>query len=112
VRLPVASNSTQELIHYALDGLKKIYRPNFLYKKAGVMMMDICPENAVQGSLFDKVDRKKHKSLMNVLDSVNDRYGRNTLKFGSMGDGKAWKIKQERLSPCYTTRISDFPKTV
>jgi DNA polymerase V len=74
--------------------------------------MDICSETAVQGSLFDKTDRKKHQRLMTVLDSVNDRYGRNTLKFASMGDGRAWKIKQERLSPCYTTRIKDFPKTV
>ena len=110
--LPVASNSTQELLHYALEGLKKIYRPKHLYKKAGVMMMDICSEDHVQGSLFDKVDRTKHKSLMTVLDTINDRYGRNTLKFACMGDGKAWKIKQERLSPCYTTRISDFPRTV
>jgi DNA polymerase V len=110
--LPVASNSTQELIHYALDGLKKIYQPKYFYKKAGVMMMDICPENTVQGSLFDRIDRKKHQRLMNVLDTVNDRYGRNTLKIACMGDGKAWKIKQERLSPCYTTRMKDFPVTV
>ena len=112
ITLPVATNSTQELLHYVLDGLKKIYRPKFLYKKAGVMLMDIASEDAVQGSLFDIVDRKKHQRLMTVLDTVNDRFGRNTLKFGCMGDGKAWKIKQERLSPCYTTRLSDFPKTV
>jgi len=112
VTLPVATNSTQELLYFVLDGLKKIYRPNFLYKKAGIMLMNICSENAVLGSLFDKIDRKKHQRLMTVLDTVNDRYGRNTLKFGCMGDGKAWKIKQERLSPCYTTRMSDFPKTV
>ena len=109
--LPVASNSTLELIDYVLEGLKKIYRPNFLYKKAGVMLMDICSENDVQGSLFDAIDRKKHQSLMAILDNINDRYGRNTLKIACMGDGKEWKIKQERLSPCYTTRISDFPRT-
>jgi DNA polymerase V len=112
MNLPVASNSTQELIHYALDGLKKIFRPNYLYKKAGAMLMDICSEDIVQGNLFDKVDRKKHKNLMTVLDSVNDRYGRNTLKIACMGDGKAYKIKQERLSPYYTTRLSDLPKVV
>lgn len=109
---PVATNSTQEMLHYALKGLKKIYRPNFLYKKAGVMLMDICSDNSVQGSLFDKIDRKKHQNLMTVLDNINDRNGRNTLKFACQGDGKAWKIKQERLSPCYTTRLSDLPKTI
>jgi DNA polymerase V len=112
INLPVASNSTQELIYYAFDGLKKIYRPGFRYKKAGVMLMDICSGHAVQGSLFDTVDRKKHHSLMSVMDRINEQYGRNTLKLACLGDGKAWKNKQERLSPCYTTRISDFPKTV
>ena len=112
MNLPVASNSSQELLHYALLGLRTIFKPNYFYKKAGVMLMDFCLENEVQGNLFDKVDRKKHHRLMTVLDRVNDRYGRNTLKFAVMGDGQAWKIKQERLSPCYTTRLSDYPKVI
>jgi DNA polymerase V len=112
MRLPVATNSTQELIHYVNEGLQKIFRPCIRYKKAGVMLMDICPANVIQGNLFDTVDRKKHHNLMVVMDRVNTYYGRNTLKIAAMGDGKAWKIKQERLSPCYTTRLSDFPKTV
>ena len=112
IKLPVATNSSQELISYALAGLKKIYLPRHLYKKAGVMMMDICSEDHVQGSLFDKIDRTKHKSLMTAMDKVNDRYGRNTLKIASMGDGKAFAIKQERLSKCHTTRISDLPKVI
>jgi DNA polymerase V len=82
-----------------------------MYKKAGVMLMDISSENAIQGNIFDKINRQKQKNLMEALDTINDRYGRNALKFAVMGDGKAWKIKQERLSPCYTTRITDFPKT-
>jgi len=111
ITLPVATNSTQEILHYALNGLKKTYKPKFIYKKAGVMLMDICSEDAIQGNLLDTVDRNKHKRLMSVLDNVNERYGRNKLIYACMGDGKAWHIKQERLSPCYTTRMSDFPKT-
>ena len=112
MKLPVATNSTQEMIHYALEGLGKIFRPKYLYKKAGVLLMDICSEDAVQADLFDTIDRKKHQALMTTLDGINERYGRNTLKYACMGDGTAWQIKQERLSPCYTTRLSDFPKTV
>ena len=109
MNLPVATNSTAEMIRYALEGLKTIYKPNYHYKKAGMMAMDICSQNAVQANLFDTVDRRKDRRLMDVLDKVNNQYGRNTLKFAVMGDGSAWKIKQQRLSPCYTTRISDFP---
>jgi DNA polymerase V len=36
ITLPVATNSTQEMLHYALEGLRKIYRPKFLYKKAEI----------------------------------------------------------------------------
>jgi len=112
VNLPVASSSTNELLHYMLVGLKKIYLPKFLYKKAGVMLMDICSKDFVQGNLFDKVNRQKHQNLMEVMDRINNIYGRNKLKIACMGDGKEWKIKQERLSPCYTTRLADFPETI
>jgi len=111
MNLPVASSSSQELLHYVLEGLRIIYQSGYKYKKAGVMLMDISSENSVQGNLFDKVDRQKHKNLMEVLDKVNGIYGRNALKFATMSDSKAWNIKQERLSPSYTTRMSDFPKT-
>ena len=111
MNLLVASQSTQELIQYAMEGLKKIFRPKIHYKKAGVMLMDICSEKIVQGNLFDTINREKHQNLMVVMDNVNEYYGRNALKIAAMGDGKAWKIKQERLSPCYTTRFSDFPRT-
>lgn len=111
INLPVASNSSMEIVDYVSEGLEKIFRPGYKYKKAGVMLMDICHQNAVQGNIWDKIDREKHKRLMEVLDRTNDKYGRNTLKLAVLGDGEHWKIKQERLSPCYTTRINDFPKT-
>ena len=112
LELHVATNSTPELLKFAISGLKQIYREGYLYKKAGVMLMKISKETAVQGNLFDNTDRKKDKKLMTVLDNLNERYGRDKLKYACTGDGKAWKIKQERLSPYYTTRMSDFPKTI
>lgn len=108
--MPVATNSSLEIVDYVCEGLQKIFRPGYKYKKAGVMLMDICSQNAIQGNIWDRVDREKHKRLMEVMDSTNDRYGRNTLKLASLGDGQQWKIKQERLSPCYTTRVEDFPE--
>lgn len=110
ITMPVATNSSIEIVNYLSVGLKKIFRPGYKYKKSGVMLMDIYSENAIQGHLWDKIDREKHRRLMEVLDRTNDRYGSNTLKLAVLGDGEQWKIKQKRLSPCYTTRMSDFPK--
>lgn len=110
VNMPVATNSTMEIIKYMSEGLYKIFRTGFNYKKVGVMLLDIISEGAVQGYLWDNVDRAKHKRLMEIIDSTNNRYGTNSLKLAVLGDGEQWKIKQRRLSPCYTTRIKDFPK--
>jgi len=110
MNLPVATNSNMEIVKYVDEGLKKIFRPGYFYKKAGVMLMEICGQDVIQGNIWDKIDRKKHSRLMEVLDRTNNRYGRNALKLAVQGDGEQWKIKQERLSPAYTTRISDFPK--
>lgn len=85
---------------------------SYKYKKAGVMLMGITGNSTLQLNFRDKVDRDKHKRLMEVLDRTNEKYGRSTLKLATLGDGQQWKIKQERLSPCYTTRIHDFPRTI
>ena len=112
ITMPVATNSSLEILHYVSKALEKIYIPGYKYKKTGVMLMDISSEDAYQMNLWDNIDRTKHKRLMEVLDRTNERYGRNSLKPAILGDGQQWKIKQERLSPCYTTRMSDFPKVI
>lgn len=107
-KLPVATNSTMELIRYALSALQAIYQKGYRYKKAGVLVFDIVPENQVQGSLFDNVDRAKHAEIMKTLDQINSKYGRDTLKIAVQGSGQKWKLRQEKLSPCYTTRWDDI----
>ncbi|NLW48535.1 MAG: Y-family DNA polymerase [Firmicutes bacterium] len=107
-KLPVATNSTMELIRYALFALKAIYQRGFRYKKAGVLVLDIVPEDQVQGSLFDNVDRHKQAVIMKTMDGINTKYGRDTLKIAVQGSGRKWKLRQEKLSPCYTTRWKDI----
>jgi DNA polymerase V len=49
---------------------------------------------------------------MQAFDQLNDRFGRGTVHLGSTGasDGpRRWAMRQERLSPQYTTRWSDLP---
>lgn len=110
INMPVATNSSIEIVNYMSEGLEKIFRKGFYYKKVGIMLMDIVSEDAVQGYLWDEVDRIKHKRLMEIIDTTNNRYGSNSLKLAVLGDGEQWKIKQKRLSPCYTTRMKDFPR--
>lgn len=111
VRLPVPSDSTMELTKYAIEGLRRIYRKGFLYKKAGVIITEIVPnKNGVQTNLFDTIDRDKHKRLMQVVDNLNKGFTSNVLFLAIQGQRKEWNLKRELLSPCYTTNINDVIK--
>lgn len=104
IQLPVATSNTAELLHYTLQGIDHIFKPGYNYKKAGVFVSEIVPMEQVQGSLFDNVNREKISIIMDILDKINYEFGRDYLKFAVQGRGRKWKLKQERLSPCYTTR--------
>lgn len=108
VKFPVATNSTMEIVKYALTALKHIYRKGYQFKKAGVIITEIIPDSAIQTNLFDLVDREKHSRLMTVVDQLNDGFKKNNLRLAIQEGSRKWRLKQEKLSPCYTTRISDI----
>lgn len=107
VKFPVATNSTMEIVKYAMIALKHIYKKGYQFKKAGVIITEIVPDAAIQTNLFDKIDRDKHSRLMAVVDRLNDGFKKNNLRLAVQEGDKKWRLKQEKLSPCYTTRISD-----
>ena len=106
--LPVASNSSLELIKFALQALRSIYKKGYQYKKAGVIVTDIMPSTQCQGNLFYDHDNIKHTRIMQAMDKINNLYGSDKLRLGSQGFGRSWKLKNESLSPCYTTRLNDL----
>ena len=109
VKLPVPSSSTTEIVHYARLGLEKIFQKGYLYKKAGVIILEICPADAIQGNIFDTVDRSKHNRLMKAIDGINDVYGQDTVNVAVVAPGKH-NLRRDLLSPSYTTNIADVIK--
>lgn len=108
MQLPVPTNDSTELIDYAERGLKKIFLPGYKYKKAGVIISEIVPERPVQTNLFDQRNREKFNKVMQVMDTLNATYGNRKVRIATQGFGRKWKLKNEKLSPCYTTRLSDI----
>ena len=92
----------------AIKALNIIYKDNYAYKKAGVIVHQITPEKEVQISLFNKIDREKRRNLMHSVDKINMIMGKNKVRLASQGYNKKWELKQEQLSPCYTTQIKDI----
>lgn len=105
MHLPVPTNDTQEIVHYALTGLKSVFLNGYQYKKAGVIITEIT--EGAQLGLFDHVDRNKRERLMQTIDKINGKHG-NNIKLAVQGTGRGWKLKQEQLSGHYTTNLNQI----
>lgn len=110
IQIPVPTNSTNEIIQYAMRGFEAVYQPGYNFKKAGVMILEIVPDKEVQSGMFDHVNRKRDNTLMKALDRVNNSFGKDIVRFAAQGYGRKWKLKQEMLSPRYTTNIDEILK--
>ena len=107
-QLHVPTNDSMEIVKVAIKALESIYRGDCIYKKAGVVVSRTVPQEQTQLSLFDSLDRGKRENINIAVDRVNSLMGKNKVHLAVQGNGRKWKIKQERLSPCYTTRFADI----
>ena len=110
IDLETPSNFTGEIIKYALIGFDIIYKEGYNYLKCGVIVMDIVPEDQLQSSMFDRLDRTKNKTAMDAMDNVNRSLGKEVVRLSVQGFEKRYRLKAEHLSPCYTTDINQILK--
>ena len=108
--LPEPSSYTPDFIRAAHMLLDNLYKPGYRYKKAGVMLAEICPDNAVQLNLFyTSRNLAGHMDIMDALDEINMTWGRDTIKYASSGIKKPWAMKRNMISPRYTTNWNELP---
>ncbi len=107
VKLPFATNSNIEIAKFANSALKQIFKEGYEYKKAGVIVQDFSDANVVQQNLFENSDQR-HVALMNSIDYINRNFGQQKVRLATQDQGKVWKMKQENLSPKYTTNLDDI----
>jgi len=98
------------LARAAMWGLKRIFRTDYRYKKAGVVLMDLSDKEARQSTLFETSVRRLHSSeVMAVLDEMNSRYGRDTVRLGSAAGIGRWVTRFDRKTPNYTSNWGELP---
>ena len=113
ITFPVATNNTQELVSVAVQALRREWkRGEYLYKKAGVIVWNISPDDAIQGSLFDTIDRTKQTALSRAIDEINKKNGHNTIRVAVQGYNKNWHLKSEHISKQYTTNLNHIIEVV
>lgn len=111
IPLPSPTDDSRQLVNMVLWGLKQIYKPNFNYAKAGVMLSEIVAIEGVQTDLFSQSQASpKSSALMTAMDSINRKMGKESIKLASEGFTRPWKMRQENKSPSYTTNWNEIAK--
>jgi DNA polymerase V len=80
---------------------------SYQYKKAGVMLLDFCNENEIQHTLFE-APNPQHKILMRTIDKLNATIGQQKVKLAIQDKDRVWKMKQEKLSRRFTTKLNEI----
>lgn len=107
LKLPYPTNSNIELAKFATQALEQIFKRGYPYKRAGVFVFDLTPEAGSQLAIFENSD-PRHVPLMQAVDELNALFGQQKVRLASQDAKRIWKMKQERLSPRYTTKLSDI----
>ncbi|CAI3958428.1 Nucleotidyltransferase/DNA polymerase DinP involved in DNA repair (DinP) (PDB:4R8U) (PUBMED:16544291) [Commensalibacter communis] len=107
------SNDTRQIIEAVNTGLKHIFKEDYFYHKAGVMMLDLVDKDKRQLDFFSSTEKEETKArsetLMQTLDKINKKMGRHTVSFGGINKKAPWNLKREFISKRYTTRWDDLP---
>lgn len=92
----------------AVDAVDRIYRPGFKYSKAEVLLMSLCRPGEYTDDLFAISQPAESTRVMAVLDRINERWGRGTLRAASVPSNPAWAMRRDMMSQSYTTRLDQL----
>jgi DNA polymerase V len=108
VDLPYPTDDVRLLTKAAVDALERVYRPSFKYSKAEVMLLNLCQPGEYSDDLFAVSQPSEATKVMAVLDKINGRWGRGTLRAASVPSNHEWAMRREMMSQSFTTRIDQL----
>lgn len=103
VRLPSHTASAMDIAKHALTAFNNIYRENFTYRKAGVMVSDIKNDDEVQLDLFNGENDVRQAKLMTAIDKINNRYGKKQIVLAPTLTRGDWAPQQNHFVPLSKT---------
>lgn len=103
IPLVMPTQDSRLISRAAIAGLNDLFRPGFLYNKAGVMLSDLSASGVAQADLFRAEDSERSQTLMATIDRMNQKMGRGTVFFAGQGIQQRWRMQAGMKSPPYTT---------
>lgn len=108
VELPYPTNDVRLMTKAATEAVNRLFRPGFKYSKAEVLLMDLRQPGEFTDDLFAHSQPVMADTLMSVLDDINGRWGRGTLRVASVPKDPGWAMRRELMSQSYTTRLDQL----
>jgi len=108
IDMPYPTDDVRLLTKAAVDALDRVYRPGFKYSKAEVLLMNLCQPGEYTDDLFAASQPTESTKVMAVLDQINERWGRGTLRAASVPNNPGWAMRREMMSQSYTTRLDQL----
>ncbi|NJP03626.1 translesion error-prone DNA polymerase V subunit UmuC [Pseudomonas sp. hsmgli-8] len=108
VELPYPTNDTLLMTNAATEAVERIFRKGYRYSKAEVLLLDLRQPGEYTGDLFARTQPQKCEQLMGIMDSINARWGRGTLRSATVPIEPEWGMRREFMSQSYTTRIDQL----
>lgn len=72
------------------------------------MLLNLCQPGEYTDDLFAVSQPAEATRVMTVLDEINERWGKGTLRSASVPDNPDWAMRRELMSQSYTTRLDQL----
>ena len=106
----IPTSNTSKITKEAKRLTSKLFLPNYEYQKIGVVLLNITDAKNEQYSFYEVEDYDKSDTVMGTIDTVNEKFGNRSIFFGAQGINKNWKMRADRKSAMYTTKVDDLPR--
>ncbi|RMN71696.1 RulB protein [Pseudomonas syringae] len=100
-------NDVRLLTKGATEAVNRLFRPGYKYSKAEVLL-DLRQPGEFTDDLFAESQPAAAQKVMGVLDEINARWGRGTLRAGSVPSDPVWAMRRDMMSQSYTTRLDQL----
>lgn len=110
VELPYPTNDTLLLTRAAADAVERVYQAGYRYSKAEVLLLDLRQPGEFSEDMFAPKQSVASDRLMQVMDDINGRWGRGTMRSASVPVAPDWGMRREMMSQSFTTRIDQLWK--
>lgn len=109
IGLEYATDDLMLLTKSALQQIDVLFKENLKYVKVAVMFSALHEKRHHINDLWHPVQLiQQRDELMDTLSSMKQKFGSDCIQVGYYSKDNTWKMRQQNLSPRYTTRWSDI----